>query len=67
MRIALDRIATHGAHSIGMKREPLPTLDEASLKQGDELLRRMLEAPPKPHEDMTAKKAAKKRAKKPRK
>jgi len=49
-----------------MKREPLPILDEASLKQGDELLRRMLETPPKPHEEMTAKKP-KKRAKKPRK
>ena len=48
-----------------MKREPLPILDEASLKQGDELLRRMLESPPKPHEEMTQKKP--KRAKKPRK
>lgn len=50
-----------------MKREPLPNLDEAALKQGDELLRRMLEQPPKPHEDMTAKKPATKRAKKPHK
>jgi hypothetical protein len=53
---------------MSMKREPLLLiLDEASLKQGDELLRRMLSAPPKPHEEMTAKKPTKKRAKKPRK
>lgn len=47
--------------------QPLPVLDEAALKRGDELLRRMLEAPPKSHEEMTAPKPAKKRAKKPRK
>lgn len=47
--------------------QSLPVLDEASLKRGDEILRRMLEAPPKSHDAMTAKKAPKKRAKKPRK
>lgn len=39
-------------------------VDEAALKRADEVLRRMLSTPPKPHEDMTAKDTAKKRAKK---
>jgi len=42
-------------------------VDDAALRRADELLRRMLETPPKPHEAMTAKAAPKKRAKKPRK
>ena len=35
-------------------------VDEAALKRADEILRQMLTAPPKSHEEMTAKKATKK-------
>jgi len=50
-----------------MKREPqLPLIEASDLTRADALLRRMLDAPPKPHEEMTLK-AQKKRAKKPRK
>jgi hypothetical protein len=48
-----------------MKRPP--EIDEDALKRGDELLRRMLETPPKQHNAMSAPKPAPKRAKKPQK
>jgi hypothetical protein len=35
-------------------------VDAAALERAEEILRRMLDAPPKPHDEMTVKKRAKK-------
>lgn len=51
---------------MNQSKKPQPIqLDPEALERADQVLRRMLEAPPKPHDAMTS--APKKRAKKPQK